>query len=158
MELIVLIDRRGGIGRDGRQPLIIPQDLARFRRLTLGHAVILGRKTLDALPGGKPLPGRQNLVLTRDPQLTVPGAQVFCDLASLLRAAPADSFVIGGASVYRQLLPCCTTAHVTRVDADMQADRFFPDLATDPGWVLADASPQQQADGLRWRFLTYQRI
>ena len=104
MYAIVAADRNWGIGRDGDQLCYIPADLKRFQALTTGHAVVLGRRTLSTFPGGRPLKGRRNLILSRDPAFRPEGAEVFRDLESLLAAAPADAFVIGGGQVYRQLL------------------------------------------------------
>lgn len=157
MQLIVAVDRSWAIGRQGDQLFYIPADLRRFKALTLGHPVILGRKTLATFPGGRPLPGRDNLILSRDADFHPEGARVFRDLPSLLSAAPADSFVIGGGSVYRALLPHCNLAHVTRVEAAFPADTWFPDLDADPGWVLTQRSEELEHQGLRFHYDTYQR-
>ena len=109
MYAIVAADRNWAIGRDGDQLCYIPADLKRFQALTTGHAVVLGRRTLSPFPGGRPLKGRRNLILSRDPAFRPEGAEVFRDLESLLAAAPADAFVIGGGQVYRQLLDRCDT-------------------------------------------------
>ena len=128
MKLIVAVDRSWAIGREGDQLLYLSADLRRFKELTLGGTVILGRKTLATFPGGRPLKGRRNLILSRSPDFAPEGAEVFRSVEELLAAAPEDSFVIGGESVYRALLPYCTTAYVTKIDAAFPADRFFPDL------------------------------
>ncbi len=157
MQMIALIDRENGIGCGGRQIVYIPEDLARFRALTLGHTVILGRKTLACFPNGLPLAGRRNLVLSRSPGLQVPGAEVFSSLDALVRAAGPDAFVIGGESVYRQLLVHCDTVHLTRVDETFEADRFFPALENDPDWALCAQSEPMQSGALRFCYLTYRR-
>ena len=128
MKLIVAVDRSWAIGREGDQLLYLSADLRRFKELTLGGTVILGRKTLATFPGGRPLKGRRNLILSRSPDFAPEWAEVFRSVEELLAAAPEDSFVIGGESVYRALLPYCTTAYVTKIDAAFPADRFFPDL------------------------------
>lgn len=134
MNIIVAVDVNWGIGKDGDQLVYLSQDLKRFKALTTGHPVILGRKTLATFPGGRPLKGRRNLILSRDPDFAPEGAEVFRDLEALRAAASEDAFVIGGASVYKQLLPWCDTAYVTRIHAAFPADVVFPDLDRDPNW------------------------
>lgn len=158
MQLIVAVDQNWAIGYRGDQLFYIPDDLKRFKALTTGHPVLLGRKTLATFPGGKPLKGRENLILSRDRAFCPEGARVFRDLPSLLTAAPEDSFVIGGQSVYTALLPYCSTAYVTRVDAAFPADTFFPDLDAYPAWTVTETSDTMEYEGLRFRYLTYQRI
>ena len=144
MYAIVAADRNWGIGRDGDQLCYIPADLKRFQALTTGHAVVLGRRTLSTFPGGRPLKGRRNLILSRD-------------LESLLAAAPADAFVIGGGQVYRQLLDRCDTVYVTRLDRAFPADAWFPDLDADPAWTLAASEGPFDHQGLSYRYDTYRR-
>ena len=105
MDLIVAVDQNWAIGKDGEQLLYLSQDLKRFKALTLGHAVILGRRTLSTFPGGRPLKGRRNLILSRNASFAPEGAEVFPDVDSLLKAAPADAFVIGGGSVVVHDIP-----------------------------------------------------
>ena len=157
MYAIVAADRNWGIGRDGDQLCYIPADLKRFQALTTGHAVVLGRRTLSTFPGGRPLKGRRNLILSRDPAFRPEGAEVFRDLESLLAAAPADAFVIGGESVYRALLDACDTAYVTRIDAAWPADSFFPDLDRRADWYVAGAEAPLEHEGLVFRYVTYRR-
>lgn len=158
MNLIVAVDQNWAIGRDGDQLCYLKEDLKRFKELTYNHTVILGRKTLAAFPGGRPLKGRENLILSRNPDFAAEGGQVFHDLDSLLAAAPADSFVIGGASVYKTLLPYCDTAYVTKIDHSFPADTFFPNLDTDPAWEVVREEPPLEQEGLRYRYVTYRRI
>lgn len=157
MELIAAVDQNWAIGKDGDLLFRIPADLKRFKALTLGHPVILGRKTLETFPGGRPLPGRPNLILSRTPSFQAEGAQVFSDLDRLLAAAPEDSFVIGGATVYQALLPYCRTAHITRVEAAFPADAWLPDLEKDPAWTAEEVSPPMEHKGLTFRYYTYRR-
>ena len=117
--------------------------------------MILGRKTLATFPGGRPLKGRRNLILSRDPAFAPEGAEVFPDLDQLLSAAPADSFVIGGASVYRTLLDRCDTAYITRIDASFPADKYFPDLDADPRWQIKEISEPMEHEGISFRYYTY---
>lgn len=130
MNVIAAVDQNWGIGKNGDQLVYLSEDLKRFQALTTGHAVILGRKTLATFPGGRPLKRRRNLILTRNAGFAAEGAEVFFSLEDLLQAAPDDAFVIGGASVYRQLLPWCTTAYITKID------RVFPAglLLSQPGY------------------------
>ena len=158
MNLIVAVDRNWAIGKGGDQLVYIPADLKRFKELTLGHPVILGRKTLATFPGGRPLKGRRNLILSATPGYTVEGAEVCPTLQTALDAAPEDSFVIGGESVYRALLPYCDTAYVTKIDAAFPADRYFPDLDEDPAWSVAEESEVHEHEGLSFRYVTYKRV
>ena len=158
MNLIVAVDKNWAIGRDGDQLIYIPEDLKHFKALTTGHPVILGRKTLATFPGGRPLKGRRNLILSRDPAFAPEGAEVFPDLDQLLSAAPADSFVIGGASVYRTLLDRCDTAYVTRIQKAFPADRYFPDLDRDPAWQAVEEEGPYTHEDLTFTYVTYRRV
>ncbi len=157
MNVIVAVDRNWAIGKDGDQLVYIPADLKRFQALTRGHAVIVGRRTVATFPGGRPLPGRRNLILSTRKGFHLEGGEIFPDLEALERAAPEDAFVIGGASVYEALLPRCALAYVTRIDHAWPADRFFPDLDRDPAWEVAEESEVQEYRGLLFRYLTYRR-
>ena len=157
MTAIVLADVAWGIGKDGEQQVYIPADLKRFQALTTGGTVILGRKTVATFPGGRPLKNRRNLILSAQDGFTIEGAEVFSSLEALLAAAPADSFVIGGSSVYQQLLPQCDTAYVTRLEATLPADCRFPDLDADENWALAETEGPFAHEGLGYSYLTYRR-
>ncbi len=158
MNLIVAVDRNWAIGYQGGLLFRIPEDLKRFKALTLGHPVLMGRKTLESFPGRRPLPGRANWVLSRDPGFQPQGCVVYRDLDSLRADAPDDSFVIGGESVYRALLPWCDVAYVTKIDAAAPAaDAFFPDLDADPVWRVAEEAPWMEFQGVRFRYVTYRR-
>ncbi|MEE0562425.1 MAG: dihydrofolate reductase, partial [Oscillospiraceae bacterium] len=156
MDAIVAVDARWGIGRDGGLLFRISADLRRFKALTMGHTVVMGRRTLQSLPGGRGLPGRRNLVLSRQGDLAPEGAEVFCEVQPMLDAAGEDAFVIGGAQVYRLLLPACRRLYVTQIDADGGADVFFPEPAPEL-WRITEQSPWQEEQGLRYRYLTYER-
>lgn len=158
MELIVAVDRNWAIGKDGDQLVYIPEDLKRFKSLTMGHPVILGRKTLATFPGGRPLKGRDNLILSRNPDFAVEGAQVYPDAKSLLSDAPEDAFVIGGASVYRLLVDQCDTAHVTKIDGEFPADTWFPNLDEREDWTLVQEEGPYSFEDLTYRYLTYKRV
>ena len=150
-------DQNWAIGKDGEQLLYLSQDLKRFKALTLGHAVILGRRTLSTFPGGRPLKGRRNLILSTTPDFAPEGGEVYPSLDALLAAAPADAFVIGGESVYRALLDRCGTAYVTKILAQYPADRYFPDLDADPRWESVEESELLEENGVRFRYVTYRR-
>ena len=158
MIAIVAVERGWGIGKDGQLLLRNKADMRRFRERTLGHPVILGRKTLESFPGGRPLPGRKNLIMSTTMNEAPEGAKLFRDLESLLAYAPEDSFVIGGGEVYRQLLPYCVEAQITYNHVDLEADAFFPDLDGDPEWELAEEEgPFETEEGGPFTFRTYRR-
>ncbi|MCI9264505.1 MAG: dihydrofolate reductase [Oscillospiraceae bacterium] len=158
MNAIVAVDQNWAIGKEGDQLCYLSADLKRFKELTLGHPVILGRKTLATFPGGRPLKGRRNLVLSRDRELHIGGAEVYHDLESLLSQAPEDSFVIGGESVYRSLLDRCDTVYVTKIAHSFPADTWFPDLDEDPAWQVTGEEDPLEEKGLTFRYVTYERV
>ena len=158
MDVIAAVDRNWAIGKGGDQLCYLPADLKRFQALTTGHPVILGRKTLATFPGGRPLKNRRNLILSRDPAFAPEGAEVFRELDSLRAAAPADSFVIGGESVYRALLGWCGTAYITKIGRAWEgADAFFPNLDDDPAWFVAEEGEPLEHQGIPFRYVTYKR-
>ncbi len=157
MNLIVAVDENWAIGKGGDQLVYISADLKRFKELTTGHPVILGRKTLATFPGGRPLKNRRNLILSATPGYTVDGAEVFADVDSLLAAAPEDAFVIGGESVYRALLDRCHTAYVTKIHAAYPADRYFPDLDVHPDWTVSEESRPMEDQGVSFHYVTYRK-
>lgn len=157
MDLIAAVTEDWGLGYRNQLLVHISADLRRFKKLTMGHAVLMGRKTLVSLPGGRPLPGRRNLVLTGRKDWAPDGVEVFGSIPELLKAAPEDAFVIGGASVYRALLPYCSTAYLTKVRTVRPADCYFPDLDRAPDWHLAEESDEQEEGGLRFTFATYRK-
>ena len=158
MEAIVAVYRDWGIGCGGTQPIVVKADRKHFRAVTGSAAVIVGRRTLADFPGGRPLPGRHNIVLTRS-LAEVPGAEVVRTPAQAAEAAERQGqcFVIGGASVYRQMFPRLDRVFVTQIDAQPASDSFFPDLDADPDWFVARDGPWQEEDGLRYRFRTSER-
>jgi len=160
MNVIVAVDQHWGIGHEGDLQFRIKADLRRFRALTIGKVVILGRKTLQTFPQGKPLPGRTNLILSRIPGWSVEGAVICRSISELLdqcaNFASDDLFVIGGASVYEALLPYCKRVYVTRVHAVYPADRFFPNLDLLPDWHMVAEEPVQEEDGLEFSYLTFE--
>lgn len=158
MDAIVAVYADWGIGAKGTQPLVIPADRRRFRELTTGAAVIVGRRTLQDFPGGKPLKNRHNLVLTRQ-NLEIEGAQVVHtpDEARAAAEAYERCFVIGGDSVFREMFPALTRVYVTKIDAAPHSDVFFPNLDTAPAWRCVSAQPAEIFEGTCYRFCLYER-
>lgn len=159
MEAIVAVYADWGIGKDGTQPVVLKADRRHFREKTDGHAVLVGRKTLQDFPGGKPLPGRKNLVLTGQ-DLEIPGARVVHSAEEAVEAAKDYDrcFVIGGASVYKLLFPYIDRVFVTRIDLKPESDSFFPNLEKEPGWVCMSQRAWEEENGVRYQFCTYERI
>jgi len=126
LSLVVAADERGGIGRDGGLPWHLPDDLKRFKALTMGKPIVMGRRTWDSI--GRPLPGRRSIVVSRQPGLVIAGAEVVASLEDGLRVAGdvPEVCVIGGAELYRAALPRADVIHLTRVHADVVADTFLP--------------------------------
>ena len=170
MNLIVNVDLDWGIGKDNDLLFHLPADLRQFKRLTTGRIIVLGRKTLDTFPGQKPLRNRVNIVLTRDKNRVLSDAIICHDHQALkeeLLHHPGNSvFVVGGESIYRQLLPFCNRAYVTRVYQRMNADAFFPNLDSMPNWkkiasgpVLTDYSrSDENKTVIPFQYLLYQQI
>ena len=158
MEAIVAVYADWGIGARGTQPVVLHADRAHFRALTRGAAVIVGRKTMEDFPGGRPLKGRSNIVVTRQ-AITIEGAEVAhtTDEALTLAKAYERCLVIGGASVFRQFFPYLDRVYVTQIELSPPSDSYFPDLDADPAWFCAASEPWQEEDGVRYRFCTYER-
>ena len=158
LEAIVAVYGDWGIGADGTQPVTVSADRKHFRDLTMGAAVIVGRRTLADFPGGRPLKGRTNIVLSRTAE-PVEGAVMARSAAEALEKAAEypRTLCIGGASVYRALFPHFTRVNVTKLDVTPHSDAFFPDLDTDPAWRIAEESEEQEENGVRYRFLVYER-
>lgn len=160
---IVAVSPDWGIG-DGKGMLYrLPGDLKYFRRVTLGHPVVMGRKTLESFPGGRPLPGRENIVITRNRNFHPEGVTVLHSLAALRRLLAARSdetfFVIGGGEIYEKLLPDCETAYVTMVETEppVAASVYFPDLSRKRSWKMVSVSePQSEENGAIYRFTVWQ--
>ena len=158
MEAIVAVYSDWGIGSGGTQPVVLKADRAHFRELTDGAAVIVGRKTLGDFPGGRPLKGRHNIVVTRQ-DIEVPGAQVAhsTEEALTLAAEYERCLVIGGASVYRQFMPYLDTVHITKIDLAPQSDSYFENLDSSPDWERIDEERWQSEGDVRYCFVTYKR-
>lgn len=150
--------RNGVIGKDGVLPWHLPEDLAHFKKVTLGAPVIMGRKTWESLPPKfRPLPGRRNIVVTRQAQWSAPGAESVPSLEeAVARCEPAaHAWVIGGADIYRQAVPLAQVAEVTEIDADYEGDAYAPELGLD--WTELAREAHVGAGGVRFAFVTYGR-
>lgn len=161
MNLMVAVDRNWSIGRKGKLLVSIPGDQKLFREETMGKVIVMGRKTFESLPGGQPLYGRKNLVLSRNPDFRAKGAEVVRSMEEameFLNQFPSDDiYIIGGAEIYRQFLPFCDTAHVTWIDYAYEADTRFPDLDRDPDWEITAESDEQTYFSLCYEFRRYER-
>lgn len=161
MNLIVAVDNNWSIGNQGQLLVSIPEDKKLFRDETLGKVILMGRKTLESLPGKQPLYGRTNIVLTRNLDYKVKGAIVCHSLSEAMNELgkyPEEScFVIGGQSIYEQFLPYCNTAHVTCIDYTYNADTHFPNLDKDSSWEMTAESEEQTYFDLCYTFRMYQR-
>lgn len=155
IEIIVAMGQDRAIGRRGDLAFHICEDLRRFKELTMGHPIVMGRKTFESLPKGA-LPGRRNIVVSRNPEYSAPGAEVFGSLREAIEACAGAPkvFIIGGGQIYRQALPDADVIHLTLVDADTpDADTFFPPLSAE--WKVVDESPQAQTpEGIGYSFRT----
>ena len=159
MELIVAVYEDWGIGREGTQPVALAADRKFFRQTTKGAMVIVGRKTLSDFPGGKPLPNRVNVVLTRgNPQIE--GVEICHSPEEAMELAKTvdRAMVIGGGSVYRQMLPLCDTAYITKVHCTVPCDTYFPNLDEDPAWKLVEILQSGVEDGIAYEMCLYQRV
>lgn len=157
MKLIVAVDQNWAIGYQNDLLARISPDLRRFKALTMGHPVLLGRKTLETFPGGKPLPGRPNYILSKQTDYTVEGATVLQTVADATMLCPEDTFIVGGASVYRALLESCDTAYVTKIHTAFPADVWFPDLDALPQWEIAEEEEPLTDNGVTFHYVTYRK-
>ena len=161
MNLIVAADKNWAIGKNGKLLVSIPEDQRLFQEETIGKVIVMGRKTMESLPGGQPLYGRTNIVLTRNLDYRKKGAKVVHSVdeaLELLKDVPTDDiFIIGGAEIYEQFLPYCDTAHVTWIDYAYEADTYFVNLEKDPGWELTAESDEQTYFNICYEFRRYER-
>jgi dihydrofolate reductase len=158
VSLVVARARSGVIGRAGGLPWRLPTDMKRFRKLTAGTVVVMGRGTYESLPDAfRPLPNRRNLVLSTNAAYTAEGAEVFASLDAALGACGGECFVIGGGVTYRDALPLAQRVYATEIDAEVDGDTFFPEL--DPGeWRCVEQSAPVLEDDHSFIFCTYERI
>ena len=162
MNLIVAVDKNWAIGKGNQLLVSIPQDMKFFRETTLGKVVVMGRKTLESFPGGQPLKKRTNIVLTRDKNYKVNDAIIVHTVKELLeelkKYEEEEIYVIGGESIYRQLLPYCNLAHVTKIDHAYEADTYFPNLEEMEDWEVTGVSDEQTYFDLEYEFVRYERV
>ena len=159
VSLLAAVARNGVIGSDGTIPWHLPEDLARFRELTTGHTVVMGRRTWDSLPDRfRPLPGRRNIVITRNPDWHTEGAERAGSLEQALNLASDEEhvFVIGGAEVYAAALPLADELLVTEIDAEIEGDTYFPDWDTSL-FVEVSRDEHRSAGSTPFAFVTYER-
>ncbi len=161
MNLIVAVDENWAIGNKEQLLVRIPNDHKMFQQETTGKVVILGRKTLETFPGKQPLKNRTNIILSKKADYQVKGAVIVHSIEELLEECkkyPEDAlYVIGGESIYRQLLPYCNTAHVTKIDMAYEADAYCPNLDLEPDWELMAEGGEQTYFDITYRFLKYER-
>ncbi len=161
MNLIVAADNNWAIGNKNEPLVRIPNDQKHLREETAGKVVVMGRKTLENFPQGQPFKNRTNIVLTTDRKYRVKDAVVVHSLKDLLEELKQyndeDIYIIGGESVYRQMLPYCNVAHVTKIDMAYEADTYFPDLDKDEDWQITADSDEQTYFDIAYQFVKYER-
>lgn len=161
MNLIVAVDENWAIGLKNNLLVRIPSDQKFFRQETTGKVVVLGRKTLETFPGGLPLKNRTNIILSKDENYKVKDAIVVHSIPELLEELKQydskDVYIIGGESIYRQMLPYCDTAHVTKIYHTYEADTYFPNLDELPEWEITANSEEQTYFDLEFEFIKYER-
>ena len=158
LSIIVAVSENGVIGHDGGMPWRLSSDLKRFKQLTLGHTIVMGRKTWDSI--GRLLPGRTTVILTRQPDFEVPRAIIVGSLQDAIGATDdPEPFVVGGAEIYRLALPFASKLYLTRVAAEIEGDTFFPEFDTQQWSLISEeAVPQGEKDSHRTLFQTYARV
>lgn len=160
MNAIAAVSADWGIGYRNDLLFSIPEDMKYFRRMTKGGTVILGRRNLESFPGGRPLPNRRHLLLTKDPTFAAEGVEIYHSVEEVLAVVkdiPEDDvWVIGGGQIYGLFLPYCRKAYITHIDSTVPAEVFFPDLEKEDGWVLAEAGEEQSYGDLTYRFSVYE--
>ena len=161
MNIIASADNNWAIGKNNELLIRIPQDMKRFRQMTTGNVVVMGRKTLESFPNQAPLKDRVNIVLTSNPNYEVKGAVIVHSLdelqEELQKYNSEDIYVIGGDSIYRQVLDLCDTAYITKIDYAYEADAHLPNLEEEPAWSLTDESEEQTYFDVIYTYQTYKR-
>lgn len=161
MNLIVAVDENWAIGNKNELLISIPADHKFFRQETTGKVVVLGRKTLETFPQGLPLKNRTNIILSTNPSYHVKDAVVVHSVEELLKEVEQynteDVYIVGGESIYRQMLPYCDVAHVTKIDHGYEADAYFPNLDKEPEWQITADSEEQTYFDITYHFLKYER-
>ena len=161
MRMIAAVDGQWGIGCRGELLVRIPQDQKRFRSLTMGGVIVGGRRTMEGLPGRKALDGRKNILLTGQKDYQYPGAVICHSVPEVLEEVkkyPGDhTYIIGGGEVYREFLPYCELAYITKICSIFEADTFFPNLDEEEGWEAVETERVQEYGSLKFYYVTYQR-
>lgn len=162
MKAIVAVDKNWAIGYQNKLLVSIPADMRFFKQETTGKVVVMGKRTLESFPGGRPLKNRINICLTRDKNFTDPDAIIVHSIDEVLEKVKEyntdDVYVIGGESIYRQLLPYCSMVHVTKIDYAYQADSYFPDLDGMNEWEITGESDENTYYDLEYSFVRYERV
>ncbi len=162
MKLIVAVDKNWGIGNKGDLLVSIPEDMKFFRQTTTGNVIIMGKKTLLSFPNGKPLKNRENIVITHNPENSVEGATFVGSVEEALEEVKKyntdNVYVIGGGSIYEQMLPYCDTAYVTYMDYAYEADTYFPNLDKMDDWKIVEESEEQTYFNIEYYYRTYKKV
>lgn len=161
MNLIVAVDKNWAIGNKNQLLVSIPEDMQFFRKETTGKVIVMGRKTLESFPGGKPLKNRTNIVITKDLCYSVDGAIVCHSVEEAVELTKDydtnDIYIIGGGSIYKQFLPLCDVAHVTKINYAYEADTYFPNLDEMGDWEVTQSSDERTYFDLEYEFLKYEK-
>ena len=161
MNLIAAVDKNWAIGKNNDLLYSIKEDMQFFRSTTLNKVVVMGRKTLESFPNAKPLKNRINIVLSSDKNLKIEGATIVNDLQMLFdelkKYDTNEVFVIGGGAIYKMLEPYCDTAYITEINAEKDADIFFPNLSKMEEWKLIESSDKKEDNGIEFVFNKYIR-
>lgn len=163
MNIILAADRNWAIGKDNDLLIHLPGDLKYFKKMTTGKTVIMGRKTLESLPCGKPLPNRRNIILARSVDFQVSGAEVLNSVEDVLHLIKSgnlksdEAFVIGGADIYKQMMPYCDKFYITKIEAELPADRYFVDLDEVDDLKITWTGPIEEYKGTKYQYVLYER-
>ena len=162
MIAVLSADKNWAIGYKGDLLVKIPNDMKMFRTLTTGNVIVMGRKTLESFPNGQPLPNRVNIVMTQNPDYQAKGCVIVHSTEELLEELKNYSdkqvYVVGGESIYRELLPFCEEAYVTRIDYEYQADRYFPNLDEMKDWEMYEEGEEETFFSIEYYFNKYRRV
>ena len=161
MKAIVAVDRNWAIGKNNDLLVRIPEDMKRFRAFTTGNVIVMGRKTLESFPNGLPLPNRVNVVLTTNPNFIVKGVVVAHSIDELQEVLKEyddkEIYVVGGDSVYKQLVPMCDEVIATKIDFAYDADKFFPNLDNDDEWYVDSESEELTYYDIIFNYVNYRK-
>ncbi len=162
MIAVLSADKIWAIGYKGDLLVKIPNDMKMFRTLTTGNVIVMGRKTLESFPNGQPLPNRVNIVMTQNPDYQAKGCVIVHSTEELLEELKnypdKQVYVVGGESIYRELLPFCEEAYVTRIDYEYQADRYFPNLDEMEDWEMYEEGEEETFFSIEYYFNKYRRV